>query len=106
MIVTRNGKLIYQKTYQHDYDRIYGDSARSKSALNPHNPGGPYNYYNPWWHPYYRRLGFKKGQFPQAERFYDEALTIPLYFDLTEADQDKVVAAIRRAVSAAPAAGR
>ncbi|MEP7373956.1 MAG: serine hydrolase [Chitinophagaceae bacterium] len=55
MIVTRNGQLIYQKIYQHDYDKIYRDSAGSKSGLNPHNPGGPYNYYNPWWHPYYRR---------------------------------------------------
>ena len=55
IIVTRNGKLLYQKSYTHDYDKIYGDSARKKSALNPHDPGGPYNYYNPWWHPYYRR---------------------------------------------------
>jgi CubicO group peptidase (beta-lactamase class C family) len=55
MIVTRKGKLIYQKTYTHDYDKIYGDSARVNSGLNPHDPAGPYNYYNPWWHPYYRR---------------------------------------------------
>ena len=26
MIITRNGKLIYQKTYKHDYDKIYRDS--------------------------------------------------------------------------------
>jgi CubicO group peptidase (beta-lactamase class C family) len=55
MIVIRNGRLIYQKSYTHDYDKIYNDSVRVKSALNPHDPGGPYNYYNPWWHPYYRR---------------------------------------------------
>ncbi|HEY5771483.1 MAG TPA: hypothetical protein VIS75_02595, partial [Chitinophagaceae bacterium] len=53
MVITRNGKLIYQKYYKHDYAKIYGDSAKIKSALNPHDPGGPYNYYNPWWHPYY-----------------------------------------------------
>jgi len=33
----------------------YGDSARKKGGLNPLDPGGPYNYYNPWWHPYYHR---------------------------------------------------
>ena len=55
MIVTRNGKLIYQKTYAHDYAKIYGDNAGKKSGLNQLDPGGPYNYYNPWWHPYYRR---------------------------------------------------
>ena len=46
MIVTRHGKLLYQKSYEHDYDKIYGDSARKKSGLNALDPGGPYNYYN------------------------------------------------------------
>ena len=55
MIVTRHGKLVYQKSYKHDYDKIYGDYAREKSGLNALDPGGSYNYYNPWWHPYYRR---------------------------------------------------
>lgn len=54
MVVTRHGKLVYQKTYQHDYKKIYGDSAGKKSGLNQLDPGGPYNYYNAWWHPYYR----------------------------------------------------
>ena len=53
MVVIRNGKLIFQKNYRHDYYKIYGDSAKVTSALNPHDPGGPYNYYNRWWHPYY-----------------------------------------------------
>ena len=53
MVITRNGKLVYQKKYKHDYNKIYGDDARKKSGLNALDPGGPYNYYNPWWHPYY-----------------------------------------------------
>ncbi len=55
MIITRNGKLIYRKSWKHDYDRIYGDNSKVSSVLNPLDPGGPYNYYNPWWHPFYRR---------------------------------------------------
>ena len=55
MLIIRHGKLLYQKAYKHDYDKIYGDSARATSALNPYDPGGQYNYYNPWWHPFYRR---------------------------------------------------
>ncbi len=55
MVITRHGKLVYQKNYTHDYDKIYGDNAREKSGLNALDPGGPYNYYNPWWHPYYHR---------------------------------------------------
>lgn len=50
--------------------------------------------------PYYRRLGFKPGDFPVAERYYARALTLPLYPDLTEAQQDQVVAALRAALEA------
>lgn len=53
MIVTRHGKLVYQKRYNHDYEKIYGDSAAKKGGLNALDPGGPYNYYNSWWHPFY-----------------------------------------------------
>ena len=55
MIVTRHGKLVYQKKYTHDYDKIYGDDAAKRSGLNQLDPGGQYNYYNSWWHPFYRR---------------------------------------------------
>ena len=54
MIVTRHGKLVYKKNYKYDYDKIYGENAGIKSGLNQLDPGGPYNYYNDWWHPYYR----------------------------------------------------
>ncbi|BFG75052.1 UDP-4-amino-4,6-dideoxy-N-acetyl-beta-L-altrosami ne transaminase [Paraburkholderia terrae] len=46
--------------------------------------------------PYYRRLGFKPGDFPQAEQYYREALSLPLYAALTDAQQDRVVAQIER----------
>ncbi len=41
--------------------------------------------------PYYQALGFQWGDFPQAEQYYREAISLPLYFGLTEADQDRVV---------------
>jgi CubicO group peptidase (beta-lactamase class C family) len=55
MLVIRHGRVAFDRRYPRDYDRIYGDSARVPSALNAHDPGGPYNYFNPWWHPTYRR---------------------------------------------------
>lgn len=55
MFITRNGKLIYQKNWKNDYDKAYGDNAKITDPLNPYDPGGPYNYYNPWWHPYYHK---------------------------------------------------
>ena len=42
-------------------------------------------------HPYYQKLGFKPGDFPQAEKYYREAITLPLYTKLSESEQDYVV---------------
>lgn len=41
--------------------------------------------------PYFRRLGFRSGQFPNAEAYYSRAITLPLYTTLTETQQDRVV---------------
>jgi len=41
--------------------------------------------------PYYREQGFKAGDFPLAERYYEEAISLPLYFGLTDAQQAQVV---------------
>ncbi len=45
--------------------------------------------------PYYRQLGFKAGDYPVAEAYYSKAISLPLYPDLTDAQQDYVVAALR-----------
>jgi CubicO group peptidase (beta-lactamase class C family) len=55
MLVIRHGKVVYDRAYKHDYDRIYAEEARKPGPLNPTDPSGPYNYFNPWWHPFYRR---------------------------------------------------
>jgi CubicO group peptidase (beta-lactamase class C family) len=56
MLVIRRGRIVMDKTYPRDYDKIYGDSSRASSSLNnSHDPTGPFNYFNPWWHPTYRR---------------------------------------------------
>lgn len=47
MLVIRNGHVVYEKFYQHDYDAEFKSQADQKR--------GPYNYYDPDWHPYYQR---------------------------------------------------
>ncbi len=48
--------------------------------------------------PYYRRLGFRPGQFPVAEAYAAQALSIPLFPALTENQQDQVVTELQRAL--------
>lgn len=51
-------------------------------------------------HPYYEGLGFKVGYCSEAENYYTEAISLPMYSGLTELQQDQVVAAIREKVGA------
>jgi len=46
MLVTRGGRIIYQKTYPQDYDAAFEKRDQTR---------GPYNYYDPDWHPYFER---------------------------------------------------
>lgn len=50
--------------------------------------------------PYYQRMGFALGQFPEAERYYAEAISLPMYATLTDAQQDEVVLALQGALGA------
>ncbi len=50
--VIRCGKAVYERKYPHDYGQIYGKEAKTRGPLNAHLTG-PYNYFDPAWHPYY-----------------------------------------------------
>lgn len=48
--------------------------------------------------PYYQSLGFKKGDFPVAEQYYLEAMSIPVYPDLKEEDFQYVITSLDQAI--------
>jgi len=45
--------------------------------------------------PYYRNLGFNPGDYPEAEAYYAEAISLPMFSGLTEAQQNFVVQALK-----------
>jgi len=48
---------------------------------------------------YYRkRYGYKRGDFPVSEKFYNRAISIPLYPSLTDVEVEKVVTDITKFV--------
>jgi CubicO group peptidase (beta-lactamase class C family) len=59
--VIRCGKLGYHRTNAHDYGTIYGKEAKTRGPLNAHLTG-PYNYFDPAWHPYYHGSGLHSMQ--------------------------------------------
>lgn len=48
--------------------------------------------------PYFKKMGFRKGDFPNAEAYYAEAISIPLYFGLSDENQEKVISCIREVI--------
>jgi len=57
-------------------------------------------HYIPVYHqPYYEAMGFKKGYCLEAENYYNEAISLPMYATLSEVEQDKVVAVLHKALN-------
>jgi UDP-4-amino-4,6-dideoxy-N-acetyl-beta-L-altrosamine transaminase len=57
------------------------------------------NYIPVYWHPVFARQGYRRGLCPNAERFYAEELSLPLYPALTDGDADRVIETLLRLVS-------
>jgi dTDP-4-amino-4,6-dideoxygalactose transaminase len=53
------------------------------------------NYIPVYWHPVFEDMGYRRGMCPVAESFYAEELSLPLFYDLSDSDQDRVVEALR-----------
>lgn len=50
--------------------------------------------------PYYRRMGFKLGDYPHAEQYYAEAISLPMYQSLSYEQQDQVGDVLSRVLTA------
>lgn len=78
------------------------DNADSHSAvfnfLRGHEIGVNLHYIPVHLQPYYQTMGFFAGGFPQAEAYYRCAISLPLYPDMSDADQQAVVNVLREAL--------
>ena len=82
-------------------DAAAGGVARRRvcTALRLRGIGANVHYLPVHLQPYYRGLGFREGQFPEAEAHGESAITLPLYPGLAEADQDEVAVALREVLA-------
>ena len=51
-------------------------------------------------HPYYENAGYPKGLCPKAEKLYDEMVTLPLYYAMSDTDVEDVITAVKKIVAA------
>lgn len=56
------------------------------------------HYIPTYYFPYYEKLGYRKGICPNAEKLYEEIITLPLYYAMTDEDVESVIKAVRKLV--------
>ena len=78
-----------------DLDRVKKSKQEIFAGMKEHGVMLNLHYIPVHLQPYYRDLGFGDGDFPVSEQYYREALTLPLYYDLTDTQQDEIIAALR-----------
>jgi dTDP-4-amino-4,6-dideoxygalactose transaminase len=82
-------------------DRLRQSRREIFEALRAADIGVQVHYIPVHLQPFYRELGFKEGDFPESERYYAGAITLPLFAKLTAAEQDTVVERVGAVVTAA-----
>lgn len=68
-----------------------GKRAEIFKKLHDAGIGVQVHYIPVYLHPYYQRLGYQKGLCPKAEAYYESEISIPVFPDLTEKDQEFVI---------------
>ena len=68
-------------------------------ALQKENIGVNVHYIPVHYHPYYQKLGYEKGITPEAEKLYEEMITLPLHPNMSDEDAQDVVEAVKKVIS-------
>ncbi len=89
----------FQRSGLHLYPILLTDEAPVNrldafNALRAAGIGVNVHYIPVYRQPYYVRMGFDRAAFPNAEDYYSRTISIPMYAQLTEADQNTVISAL------------
>lgn len=93
---TLSGWHLY--VIQIDIDKIRPDRRVIFDELRIRNIGVNVHYIPVYYHPYYQKLGYKKGLCPKAERLYDRIITLPLFPKMTKEDIMYVIKNVKELV--------
>lgn len=72
------------------------DRKRFFEALGAENVCCNVHYIPVYYFPHYRQLGYQRGLCPKAEKLYEEIISLPLYYAMSDADVDSVIAAVEK----------
>ncbi|BDG45786.1 UDP-4-amino-4,6-dideoxy-N-acetyl-beta-L-altrosamine transaminase [Parageobacillus sp. KH3-4] len=91
---TQSGWHLYM--LQLKLDKLKRSRREIFESLRAENIGVHVHYIPVYWHPYYQKLGYRKGICPKAERWYEQALTLPIFPKMTDEDVNDVIKAVKR----------
>ena len=95
----------YSKSGHHIYvlllnlDKLKCGRKEIFEALQAENIGVNVHYLPVYLHPYYKKLGYKKGQCPVAEDIYNRMITIPLFPSMSDKDIKDVIEAVKKVLN-------
>ncbi|MDR9797017.1 UDP-4-amino-4,6-dideoxy-N-acetyl-beta-L-altrosamine transaminase [Aeribacillus pallidus] len=79
-------------------DKLTASRREIFEALQQQNIGVNVHYIPVHLQPYYQQLGYKKGICPNAEKLYEEMITLPLFPAMSEKDVNDVIKAVKRTI--------
>ncbi len=81
-----------------DFDKIGKNREELMQALRKRGIGSQVHYIPVPAHPVYQKLGHRPETFPHSQKYYSESLSIPVFYGLTEQQQNQIIAAIQELV--------
>ncbi len=82
-----------------DLEKLTCDRRQFFDALYAENTCPQVHYLPVYYHSYYEKLGYQKGICPNAEKLYEEIMSIPLYYMLTDEEVEDVIRAVKKLVN-------
>lgn len=80
-------------------EKLVCDRKQFFDALRAENIYSQVHYLPVYWHSYYEKLGYGKGLCPQAEKYYQEVMSLPLYYTLTDEDVEDVILTVKKLIA-------
>ncbi len=77
-------------------EQLTTDRKQFFEALSAENIICNVHYIPTYYFPYYQRLGYEKGICPKAEKLYEEIISLPLYYAMTDKDVQDVIQAVTK----------
>ena len=80
-------------------EKLRIDRRQFFDALAAENVCCNVHYIPVYYFPYYEKLGYCRGLCPNAEKLYEEMITLPLYYAMSDGDVESVIEAVTKIVT-------